>query len=87
MLPNAPNGAPSPAAARGSQLGAAAVAAGLPAANIPPLAKYKLVFLGDQSVGKTAIVQRFIFSTFDSSYQATIGVRVALAGSLTRSSD
>lgn len=41
---------------------------------IPALAKYKLVFLGDQSVGKTAIIQRFIFSTFDSNYQATIGV-------------
>jgi len=30
-----------------------------------PLAKYKLVFLGDQSVGKTSIINRFIFDTFD----------------------
>lgn len=27
--------------------------------------KYKLVFLGDQSVGKTSILNRFIFDTFD----------------------
>ncbi len=27
--------------------------------------KYKLVFLGDQSVGKTSIINRFIFDTFD----------------------
>lgn len=30
-----------------------------------PLAKYKIVFLGDQSVGKTSIINRFIFDTFD----------------------
>ena len=36
--------------------------------------KYKLVFLGDQSVGKTSIVTRFMYDTFDSSYQATIGI-------------
>ena len=49
-------------------------AAAVPAASIAPLAKYKFVFLGDQSVGKTAIIQRFIFSTFDTTYQATIGI-------------
>ena len=32
---------------------------------ISPLSKYKLVFLGDQSVGKTSIVNRFMFDTFD----------------------
>jgi GTPase SAR1 family protein len=35
-----------------------------------PLAKYKLVFLGDQSVGKTSIITRFMYDKFDSTYQA-----------------
>ena len=30
-----------------------------------PLSKYKLVFLGDLSVGKTSIINRFMFDTFD----------------------
>uniref|UniRef100_A0A6B2LII7 Uncharacterized protein n=1 Tax=Arcella intermedia TaxID=1963864 RepID=A0A6B2LII7_9EUKA len=39
-----------------------------------PLAKYKLVFLGDQSVGKTSIITRFMYDTFDNTYQPTIGI-------------
>jgi len=39
-----------------------------------PLAKYKLVILGDQSVGKTSIITRFMYDTFDNTYQATIGI-------------
>lgn len=38
------------------------------------LMKFKLVFLGDQSVGKTSIITRFMYDTFDSNYQATIGI-------------
>jgi len=38
------------------------------------LAKYKLVFLGDQSVGKTSIITRFMYDSFDSQYSATIGI-------------
>ena len=34
-----------------------------------PLTRYKLVFLGDQSVGKTSIITRFMYDTFDTSYQ------------------
>mmetsp|Transcript_17617 Transcript_17617/g.27437 ORF Transcript_17617/g.27437 Transcript_17617/m.27437 type:complete len:247 (-) Transcript_17617:165-905(-) len=42
--------------------------------NLTPLAKYKLVFLGDQSVGKTSIITRFMYDNFDRHYQATIGI-------------
>jgi GTPase SAR1 family protein len=31
--------------------------------------KYKIVFLGDQNVGKTSLILRFTQDTFDSSYQ------------------
>lgn len=44
------------------------------AASLAPLAKYKLVFLGDQSVGKTSIITRFMYDNFDRHYQATIGI-------------
>jgi len=43
-------------------------------ASTSPLAKYKLVFLGDQSVGKTSIITRFMYDNFDKTYQATIGI-------------
>lgn len=36
--------------------------------------KYKVVFLGDQSVGKTSIILRFMYDSFDPNYQATIGI-------------
>lgn len=39
------------------------------AAQVTPLAKYKLVFLGDQSVGKTSIITRFMYDKFDTTYQ------------------
>ncbi|GMF29181.1 unnamed protein product [Phytophthora lilii] len=42
--------------------------------QIAPLAKYKLVFLGDQGVGKTSMITRFMYDTFDNAYQATIGI-------------
>jgi Ras-related protein Rab-6A len=42
--------------------------------SLAPLAKYKLVFLGDQSVGKTSIITRFMYDNFDRQYQATIGI-------------
>jgi len=40
--------------------------------SMAPLSKYKLVFLGDQSVGKTSIITRFMYDNFDRHYQATI---------------
>ena len=36
---------------------------------VSTLAKYKLVFLGDQAVGKTAIITRFMYDKFDDTYQ------------------
>ncbi|XP_063915790.1 ras-related protein Rab6-like [Zophobas morio] len=40
----------------------------------PTLQKYKLVFLGEQSVGKTSIITKFMYDSFDTSYQATVGI-------------
>jgi GTPase SAR1 family protein len=37
--------------------------------RVVPLAKYKLVFLGDQGVGKTSLIKHFMFGTFDPRYQ------------------
>jgi len=39
-----------------------------------PLQKFKLVFLGEQSVGKTSLITRFMYDSFDNTYQATIGI-------------
>ena len=30
--------------------------------------KYKIVFLGNQNVGKTSIIHRFIYETFEDNY-------------------
>jgi GTPase SAR1 family protein len=37
-----------------------------------PLRKFKLVFLGEQSVGKTSLITRFMYDSFDNTYQVTI---------------
>jgi len=44
------------------------------AINTHILKKFKIVFLGDQGVGKTSIIKRFIFDSFDENNSATIGV-------------
>ena len=36
--------------------------------------KFKLVFLGNQGVGKTSVIQRYVFDTFDEASNPTIGV-------------
>lgn len=36
------------------------------------LNKYKLVFLGEQAVGKTSIITRFMYDTFDTNYQVSV---------------
>ncbi|XP_026190763.1 ras-related protein RABH1b [Cyclospora cayetanensis] len=43
-------------------------------ADAAGLNKYKLVFLGEQAVGKTSIITRFMYDTFENNYQATIGI-------------
>ena len=40
----------------------------------PEIPKYKLIFLGDQGVGKSCILNRFLKDTFIEDYQATIGL-------------
>jgi len=40
----------------------------------PIIPKYKLIFLGDQSVGKSCILNRFLNDSFTEDYQATIGL-------------
>ena len=40
----------------------------------PETPKYKLIFLGDQGVGKSCILNRFLNDTFIEDYQATIGL-------------
>lgn len=47
---------------------------GAPTAPIIPRSKYKLVFLGDEAVGKTSIITRFMYDTFDNTYKVTIGI-------------
>lgn len=42
--------------------------------SIAPRNKYKLVFVGDMSVGKTSIISMFMYNHFDQSYDATIGI-------------
>ena len=46
----------------------------LPGTFDVPLRKFKLVFLGEQSVGKSSLITRFMYDSFDQTYQATIGI-------------
>lgn len=54
--------------------GGAAAAASSAGGPIIPRSKYKLVFLGDEAVGKTSIITRFMYDTFDNTYKVTIGI-------------
>ena len=37
-------------------------------------AKFKLILIGEMNVGKTSLIQKFVFDNFGSDYEATIGV-------------
>ena len=41
-----------------------------------PLRKFKLVFLGEQSVGKTSLITRFMYDSFDNTYQVNKSYQV-----------
>jgi Ras-related protein Rab-6A len=38
------------------------------------LSKYKIVFLGEQSVGKTSLITRFMYDTFDDNYAVCLPI-------------
>ena len=42
--------------------------------GVQNITKFKIVFMGDLSVGKTAIITRFMYDSFDIQYIATIGI-------------
>ena len=44
-----------------------------------PITKYKLVFLGDQSVGKTSIINRYINETFEQRQPVSLVLLIKLA--------
>ena len=41
---------------------------------VNPVAKYKIVLLGNLAVGKTSIINQFMYGTFDHLHQPTIGI-------------
>lgn len=41
-----------------------------PSSSLP--SKYKIVFLGDTFVGKTCLINRFMYDTFNENYQVTM---------------
>ena len=42
--------------------------------NITKRSKYKVVVVGDEKVGKTSIIARFMHDHYDPTYQATVGI-------------
>jgi Ras-related protein Rab-6A len=42
--------------------------------QIAPLSKYKVIFLGDLSCGKTSLIKAFLYGNFDQNYTSTIGI-------------
>lgn len=42
--------------------------------SIRSIKSHKVIFVGEQGVGKTSIIRQFLYNTFDAQYQATIGI-------------
>lgn len=40
--------------------------------------KLKIVLVGDRAVGKTSLIQRYVFNTFSDAYQGTLGTKMHL---------
>jgi hypothetical protein len=66
----------SPMAAAGAGAAAQAPASSAPLPASAPLAKFKVVFLGDSGAGKTSLIKTFIYGPgqFEANYSATIGI-------------
>merc|ERR1719300_2139871 len=47
---------------------------GLPRERAGAPQKFKVVFLGDEAAGKTSVVRRYMYDTFEETIQATIGM-------------
>ena len=48
------------------------VAEPAPSSSLP--SKYKIVFLGDTFVGKTCLINRFMYDTFNENYQVSMKI-------------
>jgi GTPase SAR1 family protein len=40
--------------------------------------KLKVVLVGDRAVGKTTLIQRYVFNAFSQAYQGTLGAKLHL---------
>ena len=70
------SGTSTPSATNGTapSSGSATPSTAAASSAVIPRSKYKLVFLGDEAVGKTSIITRFMYDTFDANYRVTIGI-------------
>jgi Ras-related protein Rab-7L1 len=46
--------------------------------NVTPQKFYKIIVIGDPTVGKTSFVQRYVQNSFKKDYKGTVGVDFAL---------
>jgi Ras-related protein Rab-7L1 len=46
--------------------------------SVTPQKLYKIIVIGDPTVGKTSFIQRYVQNSFKSNYKGTVGVDFAL---------